>query len=404
MERRNFCYKKGLSNKNNKPRRNTEFLMVFSAFSVKLRVLRGKILPPTPRPLLLVFAFAFLFLLGCPPYKPSDANAEAANAEGAGEAIAQVTETGLSPVASVAEAVPPPESAFQGPRFALIPASARPGEPVTVAYSDNFETRRAGNLRAALLNAEGKRLARAAFFDLPREDEAPVKAAILAIPSTAAFGNVTIRIESGDDAIRNLPFTIESRDFPSETVALNQANTNIRTVPDPQKTAESEQLWAILARTGTEIYSGALFMPPVTSTRRTSDYGHRRVYEYSTGARDASIHAGVDYGVPTGTDVIACAQGRVALARPRIVTGNSVVLEHLPGLYSLYYHLDSIAVSEGSIVETGVVLGRSGSTGLATGPHLPSEIRVSTENADPDVFLSRAVLDKNEIFNQLSRY
>jgi murein DD-endopeptidase MepM/ murein hydrolase activator NlpD len=64
--------------------------------------------------------------------------------------------------------------------------------------------------------------------------------------------------------------------------------------------------------------------------------------------------------------------------------------------------MDSIAVSEGSIVEEGAFLGESGSTGLATGPHLHWEIRVSTENADPDAFLSRPVLDKEDILNKLT--
>jgi murein DD-endopeptidase MepM/ murein hydrolase activator NlpD len=109
----------------------------------------------------------------------------------------------------------------------------------------------------------------------------------------------------------------------------------------------------------------------------------------------------VDIGVPTGTEVHASAAGKVALARYRIVTGNTVVLEHLPGVFSLYYHMDSIAVSEGSVVQAGGVLGESGSTGLATGPHLHWEIRVSTENTDPDFFLSRPVLDKNDIINKI---
>jgi murein DD-endopeptidase MepM/ murein hydrolase activator NlpD len=105
--------------------------------------------------------------------------------------------------------------------------------------------------------------------------------------------------------------------------------------------------------------------------------------------------------VPTGTEVRACAAGGVVLARERIVTGNTVILEHLPGVYSLYYHMDSIAVSEGLVVEEGALLGESGSTGLATGPHLHWEIRVSGENADPDVFLSRPLIDKNEILNRM---
>jgi murein DD-endopeptidase MepM/ murein hydrolase activator NlpD len=100
---------------------------------------------------------------------------------------------------------------------------------------------------------------------------------------------------------------------------------------------------------------------------------------------------------------MASGRGRVVLARERLLTGNSVILEHLPGVYSLYYHLDSMAVNEGEIVETGQVLGRSGATGLATGPHLHWEIRVSGENADPDAFLSQPILDKNDIIYRMSK-
>jgi murein DD-endopeptidase MepM/ murein hydrolase activator NlpD len=226
-------------------------------------------------------------------------------------------------------------------------------------------------------------------------------AAILAAPSTAAAGPCLIRLEEEGAIIAEIPLTIAGRDFASEEIPLNQGNTNLRTLPDPQKTAESEQLWAILSRTGTDIYAGGSFTAPVASTRRTSFFGDRRVYRYINGSSDTSIHAGVDFGVPTGTLVTACAAGKVVLARPRIVTGNSVILEHLPGVYSIYYHLDQIRVSEGTLVSAGTILGESGSTGLSTGPHLHWEIRVSGENADPDAFIARPVLDKEAILRKL---
>jgi murein DD-endopeptidase MepM/ murein hydrolase activator NlpD len=91
----------------------------------------------------------------------------------------------------------------------------------------------------------------------------------------------------------------------------------------------------------------------------------------------------------------------VVLARNRIVTGNSVIIEHLPGVYSLYYHLDSIDAAEGAIVAAGERLGLSGATGLATGPHLHWEIRVSGENTDPDILMARPVLDKDALLSRL---
>ncbi|GHV41422.1 hypothetical protein AGMMS49546_17260 [Spirochaetia bacterium] len=293
------------------------------------------------------------------------------------------------------------------PRFALIPENPRPGEPVTIALADDSITAGSGSadINAVLVTGQG-RLSRTGFFDFPgAEGEPRFKAAILPVPSTARPGPASIRIETafgGSTAlIAELPLTIALRDFVSEEIELDQANTDIRTVPDPQKTAEAEQLWAILNRTGADIYVQGAFTPPVTSTRRTSFFGDRRVFKYTGGKTDTAIHAGIDYGVPRGTAVTACASGKVVLARFRIVTGNSVIIEHLPGVYSLYYHMDKIDVKEGELVRTGALLGQSGATGLATGPHLHWEIRVAGENTDPDAFVSRPILDKDAILTKI---
>jgi murein DD-endopeptidase MepM/ murein hydrolase activator NlpD len=246
------------------------------------------------------------------------------------------------------------------------------------------------------------RLSAAAFFDYDLGEGKTVKVAVLAVPSTVLPGEASIRVERGNaggeaEPLAEKPLGIARRDFVSETITLNESLTRIRAEPDPQKTAEAEQVWAIFSRTGNSILAEGYFRAPVSSTRRTSHFGDRRVFQYSTGKTDTSIHAGVDYGVPKGTQVNACAAGKVVLARSRIVTGNSVILEHLPGVYSLYYHLDSIACTEGQMLAAGEALGLSGDTGLATGPHLHWEIRVSGENTDPDSFIARPVLDKKTI-------
>ena len=279
-------------------------------------------------------------------------------------------------------------------RYAIIPENPRPGEPVTVAVSGGE------GIRQAALWAAGLRLSRAAFFVLPLDGE-NVLAAVLTVPSTAKPGAAMLNIEGAGGVAVSVPLILGERDFVSEVIELNPVLTGIRTDPDPQKTAESEQLWAIINRTGGEVYCTGNFSPPVSSTRRTSFFGDRRVFKYSNGKSDTSIHAGVDYGVPTGTEVSACGPGKVVLARRRIVTGNSVIIEHLPGVYSLYYHLDKIDVTEGNMVAAGAGLGQSGATGLATGPHLHWEIRVSGENTDPDAFIARPILDKDAILARM---
>jgi len=282
-------------------------------------------------------------------------------------------------------------------RYAVVPDNPRPGEPVTIGVSG-------GAVQSAALTVGGKRLTKAAFFTIPAEGgRQAFMAAVLAVPSTAQPGNAVIVVEGAAGTTGEIAITIAAREFVAEVIELNAALTDIRTEPDPQKTAEANHLWSILNRTGEDTFHFDKFTPPVTSTRRTSFFGDRRVYKYSSGTTDTSIHAGIDYGVPTGTPVVTCGRGKVVLARNRIVTGNSVIIEHLPGVYSLYYHLDKIEVREGFFVENGVQIGLSGATGLATGPHLHWEIRVSGENTDPDAFIARPILDKDAILSKLGQ-
>ena len=279
-------------------------------------------------------------------------------------------------------------------KYAVVPEKPTPGEPVAVGI--------AVAAKQAVLLVNGKQLSRANFFFVSASNEKPgFIAAIIAIPSTANPGPAVIRVENERGVIFNIPFTIAEREFRSETLRLNESLTALLTEPDPQKTAEANRLWAILGTTGIDVYHGGAFVPPVTSTRRTSFFGTRRVYRYSNGSSSTSIHAGIDYGVPTGTEVTACGSGKVILACMRIVSGNSVIIEHAPGVYSIYYHMDKIEVEENTTVSAGALLGYSGATGFATGPHLHWEIRVSGENTDPDAFIARPILDKDLIISKL---
>lgn len=344
-----------------------------------------------------MFAYAFLFISllltifpACLPPRYSTDYAAPARAAPA-------------PQAAAAEAPVLPETpAFDiwadNPEdfFAVLDGERLPGYPVTlICLPASSSAGTTGGLKALLLSASGRRLAGASFFDWVLDAEGRrLLAAVFAIPSTYTGSEALVRVEGAGGVLAEFPLAVQRRDFISEDIALDSANTALRTVPDPRKTAESEALWAILSRTGGSVYAAGPFTPPVPAdTRRTSFFGDRRVYRYSDGKSDTAVHAGIDYGVPTGTPVFACAAGRVVLARARIVTGNSVIIEHLPGLYSIYYHLDRIVAEEGALVEAGAPVGLSGATGLATGPHLHWELRAAGENTDPDALCARPVLD-----------
>lgn len=206
-------------------------------------------------------------------------------------------------------------------------------------------------------------------------------------------GNYSIKIiyADSDTDIKEfvLPSRLQMRTFPEEVLQLDDRNTSIKTDNSPERAAQIDKLNNILFTTmPSDIFSLKKFTTPTESQRYTAYCGDRRTYVYTNGKSSTSLHYGNDYGVPTGTEVRSCAAGKVVMAESRISTGWSVVVEHLPGLYSLYYHMSELSVKEGDMVSQGQLLGKSGATGLATGPHLHWEVRLNGSAVRPEFFLS----------------
>jgi murein DD-endopeptidase MepM/ murein hydrolase activator NlpD len=124
------------------------------------------------------------------------------------------------------------------------------------------------------------------------------------------------------------------------------------------------------------------FQPPVDAP--ISDvFGTRRVFNGVT----KSVHQGLDYRVPAATPVSAVNAGTVILARPLYFEGNCVVIDHGQGLLTLYLHLSEFKVKEGEVVKRGQLIGLSGATGRATGPHLHIAVRWQGTYLNPAVLL-----------------
>ncbi|WP_327136585.1 transglycosylase family protein [Streptomyces sp. NBC_01340] len=101
-------------------------------------------------------------------------------------------------------------------------------------------------------------------------------------------------------------------------------------------------------------------------------------------------HTGVDFPVPTGTSVKAVAAGQIVSAGWGGSFGYQVVIRHADGRYTQYAHLSAISVKDGQSVVGGQRIGRSGSTGNSTGPHLHFEVRTGPgfgTDIDPVAYL-----------------
>ena len=202
---------------------------------------------------------------------------------------------------------------------------------------------------------------------------------------------------NGQQNLIELPVSIEEKQYPHEKIHLNESLSDLVSTPSPEKKEQSRILNELLQTVNKDaVYEVEGFIRPTDKTRITSEFGQTRTFIYNNGKESPSYHAGLDFGIPTGSEVYACGKGKVVMARWRIVTGYSVIIEHLPGLYSIYYHLSELKCKEGDIVNKGDLVALSGATGLATGPHLHWEIRMNTICLNPDTLVKNFSFSDSE--------
>lgn len=189
--------------------------------------------------------------------------------------------------------------------------------------------------------------------------------------------DVVASVESpAGSATRRL--TVAARRFRTRTLTVAPDYVN----PSPELmariTADTAFMTAAYEHSAeTPAWTGG-FIRPVPG-RANSSFGTRSVFN---GER-RNPHAGTDFLSGTGTPIHAPAGGRIVAARDLFFTGNTVVIDHGLGVFSMLAHLSRIDVREGEMVETGTIVGLVGATGRVTGPHLHWALRVGEARVDP---------------------
>ncbi len=129
-----------------------------------------------------------------------------------------------------------------------------------------------------------------------------------------------------------------------------------------------------------------LLLPVLGAVEITSGFGPR----LDPFLRRLAMHSGVDIRGETGDPVRATAAGTVIAAERHRAYGLMVDIDHGNGIVTRYAHLSAISVKEGAKVPAGAIVGRIGTTGRSTGPHLHYEVRVNGELVDPRRYLRAA--------------
>lgn len=206
---------------------------------------------------------------------------------------------------------------------------------------------------------------------------------LIGVSRCAKLGNFSIALNetnrSGEAAIETMPISVAATAFPLDAITLAPSVASILSDAATVQ-RENVQVSTIAAKyTPTRLWSGA-FRQPVT-THITEYFGTRR--SYNGGAVNPCGHEGMDFGAPSGTPIYSDARGRVVFAGLTHVRGNLVMVDHGLGVFTAYYHQSEIAVQVGQMVESGDLIGKVGTTGLSTGPHLHWSMLVNGEYVDP---------------------
>lgn len=293
--------------------------------------------------------------------------------------------------------------------------SLRAGDPVLV--SDDFAAPGGvlqvivtgdimDNLTVSLQDSRERTLSRSEGFiwQSPATDRS-ISVALLGIPSTATPGryHLILNAEEGRAEWRlEKMVTITESSFPETVITLSDRMNNLYNDESERKKSEARELWAVLtAFDGSAIFNPGTLAVPLKEGTPTAEFGDRRRYRMPDGSESSSVHFGKDLWAELGTTVSASGRGRVVMATERFLTGNTVIIEHLPGIYSLYYHMDSIEVGLGEIVKRGDKIGAVGETGFATGAHLHWELRVGATPVNPEQFLTVPLLDTTVLLGKM---
>jgi murein DD-endopeptidase MepM/ murein hydrolase activator NlpD len=206
--------------------------------------------------------------------------------------------------------------------------------------------------------------------------------AIVGLALTVKPGSQTLSVQSASGT-RQVPFKVASKQYPEQRITLkNKRQVN----PEPQDLTRINQELAIQTTAYRSFSPGTpsnLLLDKPVNGPLSSRFGVRRFFN----GEERNPHAGLDFAVPAGTPIKTPAAGKVILVGDYFFNGNTVFVDHGQGFISMFCHMSKIDVQLGQVLARGAVVGRVGSTGRATGPHMHWNVSLNDARVDPAIFI-----------------
>ena len=176
--------------------------------------------------------------------------------------------------------------------------------------------------------------------------------------------------ESKDIVIKPIRFPTMELTLPDNEVFLSTENLK-------RVKKEERRLRSIFREVNRRLWEGDFILP--LENEISNPYGTKRIFN----EKRISLHRGMDIRGEEGEEVMASNHGRVVLVEELFFGGNTVILDHGQGLYTLYMHLSKSNVRLGEMVLKGRIIGFVGSSGRSSGPHLHFGVKIMDTNVNP---------------------
>ena len=178
--------------------------------------------------------------------------------------------------------------------------------------------------------------------------------------------------------------TLRMRVLKDKFETINLTLPEEKVSPGPEDIArikkEADLLNSIWQIDSERLWEGDFLLP--LQNPLSTPFGTKRIINVET----VSIHRGLDMEGKEGEGIRASNTGRVVLAEELFFGGNTIILDHGQGIFTIYMHMSGFKVSPGDLVSKNDILGFVGSTGRSTGPHLHFGVKVTGINANPVSF------------------
>lgn len=187
---------------------------------------------------------------------------------------------------------------------------------------------------------------------------------VLGVPFNHKPGRASVKVRMDKDSAEAY-FEIIAGNYKSELLHVDKEHAKPNLKNQRRKAREAAEAGALYKIITAKKYWKGHFALPLNSAV-TSPFGNKRLFN----GEMKSFHQGLDLRASVGTPIHAPAAGKVAMAKDLFMTGNTVILDHGYGVFTIYAHMSKLKVKKGDEVGTNQLLGLAGKTGRASGPHL----------------------------------